>query len=1018
MNLPKLPVAGGVVLTTIAALALYSFSYSNSPEGPIAERIGLTRGICVLLGDKNCETAVRLARQTKLLIYVQLESAEEVEAARRAADREGFYGNRIWLGEGDLSRVQLADNVADVLVASGGAATKISKAEAFRVLCPRGKALLGRQTMVKPALQNVDDWTHPYHGPDNNPQSEDQVARAPYLTQFLAEPYYAPLPQVAVTSAGRLFKAFGNLAFHTREEHLLNSLVAFNGYNGTMLWRRRLNPGVMIHRNTMIATPDVLYVGDDQSCKRIDTATGRLIDEIIPPLNAAGGTFWKWMALEDGVLYALVGEQEQTDPVTRRRSETHGWPWNPLSPGFNQPENPWGVGRNLLAIDPKSKRVLWSHHEQEEIDSRALCMKNGRIYIYRHGAYLASLSARNGRILWHKTPADTPELFRALGPALPRQDWRTNWRTTAYVKCSDKALYFAGPTIGKLLAVSVDDGRVMWEHPYDNFELVLRKDGLYGISGQIDKYPSLKFDPLTGKVLAKLDTKRRACARPTGAADAVFYRANDGSVRLDVTSGTPQWISPMRAQCQDGVTIANGFLYWWPSVCDCQNQIYGITCLGPAGSRFQFDRKAIESERLKTGSGDIQKVAGFPESAGDWPTFRADNTGSATTKSSISGEYARLWWMSPDVAFTPTAPVTAGGLVFIGGSDGIVRALNVASGTLRWKAYTGGSIRFPPTVWKGRVLVGSGDGWVYALEAATGRLLWRFNAAPADRKIPVYGSLMSTWPVASGVLVDNGVAYFAAGIANYDGTHVYALNAETGKIVWQNNTSGHLSPEARTGVSVQGHLLIHDGKLYLAGGTSISPAVYNLADGKCLNDPAPLAKCDSTSVRGQELYKVGNRIAVSGAPLYGHPEYPVYDRTITSAVLHTSVDSRDVVWMDSRKILCFRQLSNAVLAKSIVEPPGVNGWAKLDIPDRPLWEQECQGSVAFARAKNAVLYAGSVSQGPPFVAAVDIKTGGRLWKRGVQLSAPPVRWGLAVDSEGRIIVTMKDGHVMCFGPAR
>jgi outer membrane protein assembly factor BamB len=122
--------------------------------------------------------------------------------------------------------------------------------------------------------------------------------------------------------------------------------------------------------------------------------------------------------------------------------------------------------------------------------------------------------------------------------------------------------------------------------------------------------------------------------------------------------------------------------------------------------------------------------------------------------------------------------------------------------------------------------------------------------------------------------------------------------------------------------------------------------------------------------------------------------------------------------MDSRKILCFRQLSNAVLAKSIVEPPGVNGWAKLDIPDRPLWEQECQGSVAFARAKNAVLYAGSVSQGPPFVAAVDIKTGGRLWKRGVQLSAPPVRWGLAVDSEGRIIVTMKDGHVMCFGPAR
>jgi outer membrane protein assembly factor BamB len=320
-------------------------------------------------------------------------------------------------------------------------------------------------------------------------------------------------------------------------------------------------------------------------------------------------------------------------------------------------------------------------------------------------------------------------------------------------------------------------------------------------------------------------------------------------------------------------------------------------------------------------------------------------------------------------------------------------------------------------VWKGRVLVGSGDGWVYALEAATGRLLWRFNAAPADRKIPVYGSLMSTWPVASGVLVENGVAYFAAGIANYDGTHVYALNAETGKIVWQNNTSGHLSPEARTGVSVQGHLLIHGGKLYLAGGTSISPAVYNLADGKCLNDPAPLATCNSTSVRGQELYKVGSRIAVSGAPLYGDPEYPVYDRTITSAILHTSAGARDVVWMDSRKILCFKKIPGAVLDKSIVEPPGVAGWAKLDIPDRPLWEYECQGSVAFARAKNAVLYAGSAPQQPPSVAAIDIKTGEKLWKRPVELHAPPVRWGLAVDGEGRIIVALKDGHVMCFGAA-
>ena len=135
---------------------------------------------------------------------------------------------------------------------------------------PEGKALLGNKVLTKPFPAGVDDWSHPYHGPDNNPQSQDRVAQGPYLTQFLADPRYAPLPQVAVASGGRVFKAFGHVAFKTREEPLLNKLVAFNGYNGTMLWQRDLTAGIMVHRNTFVATPPTLYVGDDKSCKLID----------------------------------------------------------------------------------------------------------------------------------------------------------------------------------------------------------------------------------------------------------------------------------------------------------------------------------------------------------------------------------------------------------------------------------------------------------------------------------------------------------------------------------------------------------------------------------------------------------------------------------------------------------------------------------------------------------------------------------------------------------------------------
>ena len=151
------------------------------------------------------------------------------------------------------------------------------------------------------------------------------------------------------------------------------------------------------------------------------------------------------------------------------------------------------------------------------------------------------------------------------------------------------------------------------------------------------------------------------------------------------------------------------------------------------------------------------------------------------------------------------------------------------TGQLRWQFATAGPIKAPPTVWEGRAYVGSGDGYVYTLEAATGRLLWRFRAAPVERRIMVYGNLCSTWPVNTGVLVHDGVAYFAAGIVDHDGTYVYALDARTGRLQWQNNTCGHLSPELRKGVSAQGNLTIHGDQLLLAGGNQVSPAAFDLA---------------------------------------------------------------------------------------------------------------------------------------------------------------------------------------------
>jgi len=998
-------------LTDVASPGLAAAAAAASQPGEkliqkVLQHVGSARGLCVVVGDTKCEVARELARASEFLIYVQLSDAKDVDAARQVVDAAGLYGTRLFVERGAPNRLHLADNLADALVAVGEAA--VPEAEALRVLRPQGKAFFGKKELVKPFPKDVDDWSHPYHGPDNNPASKDQVARSPYLTQFLADPRYAPLPQVAVASAGRVFKLFGHIAFKEREEPWLNTLAAFNGYNGAFLWRRPITPGLMVHRNTLVATPTAVYYGDEKSCKVIDAATGQLKDEIAPPEDVAGETFWKWLALEGGALYALVGEQEPRDPIIRLRSTSHGWPWDPLSPGFNQPENPWGYGRTVLAIDPKTKNVLWRHQETEAVDSRALCLNSGRLFLFRPGAFLACLDTRTGKELWRKTQANAPGLFAALGPGLNRQDWRTNWRTTVYVKCSDKVLYFAGPTISKLLAVSAEDGRVLWEHPYNNYQLVLQGDGLYALSGQIDNEISRKFDPLTGKILEEVKLGRRACTRPTGAIDAIFCRANGGSTRWDMASDQPQLVSPMRAQCQDGVTIANGLLYWWPSVCDCNLTLYGITSLGPAGD-FNFAQSAKDSERLEPGEQKDASIADLPESAADWPTFRANNTASATTDAVVPDRCRRLWQFAPPVDITPTAPTTAGGMVFLGGSDGIVRALDAATGREQWTAYTGGNVRFPPTIWKGRALVGSGDGWVYAFEAKTGRLLWRFRAAPVERRIPVYGQLLSTWPAASGVLVQDGVAYVAAGIVNYDGTHVYALDAATGRIKWQNNSSGHLDSAALAGVSVQGHMLIHDGKLWLAGGNVVSPGIYDLANGKCLNNSASVHRVVNNNVpasespRGSELYLIGNRVMVSGQPFYAHPKYKVYDSSVLDKTWVASLGDRDVTWVNNSKVLGYQRLPNQGVERFLA------AWGKTRIQGLdPLWEADCKESAAVALTRNAL-----VVTRPAEIAAFNPENGRSLW--GQMLPGAPVPWGLAVDRTGRAIVALEGGQVVCYG---
>jgi outer membrane protein assembly factor BamB len=910
--------------------------------------IGATRGVCVVLGDKECALARPLARKSQLVFYVQLSAAEDVTAACRAADVGGLYGTRIFVEKGTPARIGLASNTADAVIAPHEAG--VVKSEVLRVLRPRGKAIVGKDEWVKPFPEGMDDWSHHYHGPDNNPQSRDRLVKFPYLTQFVGEPRYAPAPQAAVASGGRVFMAFGHVAWHEREEPWMNTLVAIDGFNGTMLWKKPLTPGIMVDRCTMIATPDDLFLADNQSCKVLDPATGNVRENIIPPANVTKDKFWKWIAMENGLLYGLVGQNEPQDPDARWRRTAHGWPWSDMSRDYVNAKHLWGFGKTLVAIDRKTKQVVWSHREDSPIDSRALCMAAGRIYCTSFGRYLTCLDARSGSTIWRKTAEKDPEVFQAIGPYRPEQGPIQGWKTNLYLKCTDKALYFVGPQVQWMTALSAEDGHVLFRHPVKDLHLVIRDDGLYTIGPATVGDETKKLDPLTGKVLATYVTRRRSCTRATGTADSIFFRGHEGSGRFDLASGKTGWISAMRPSCQVGVLVAHGHLYWVPWACDCDLQLFGAIGCAPAGD-FKFDEEAREGERLEK----IANLKSGPRAPNlqDWPTYRKDSARSAHTPAAVPQKARLLWWFNPPRETLSTAPVTAGSLVFVAGDNGIVRALDSASGSPRWTAYTGGAVHYPPTIADGRAFVGSGDGWVYALEAASGRTLWRFRAAPAERKIRFYDRLLSTWPVGSGVLVDKGIAYFAAGINDFDGTHVYALDAATGAIRWQNNSCGHLDEFSRRGVTAQGEMLLHEGKLYLAGGNTVSPGVFDAQTGRCLNSPP--TTMGATAPRGRELVLTGGQVKTVGQPLYSIPSAPVFDTAIAW--------DNPVVFTANARLEC-------------VHEHGPSQWTWM------IRAQDPQG----ART---------------------------LWS--LPLPGEPVRWGIAVDAQGRVIVALRNGQILCFG---
>jgi outer membrane protein assembly factor BamB len=244
--------------------------------------------------------------------------------------------------------------------------------------------------------------------------------------------------------------------------------------------------------------------------------------------------------------------------------------------------------------------------------------------------------------------------------------------------------------------------------------------------------------------------------------------------------------------------------------------------------------------------------AGFAE---DWPTYLHDNGRSGTTTEQLGlplvQDWVRTTHRGPRPAWTETPAlqnfwggtfghksrmprdnafrvVVAADCVYFGSSnsDKLV-CLDARDGSELWHFFADGPIRFAPAVYDSKVYFGSDDGYVYCLTAADGSFVWKSKATTSSELMFANGRMVSVCPVRTAVLVDDGVAYWGAGLFAGAQTgldrYICACNADNGSEIWKRS-----APKP-----TQGYPLASTNNLYMPAGKS-TPTYYRKSYGSHL----------------------------------------------------------------------------------------------------------------------------------------------------------------------------------------
>ncbi len=760
--------------TWLVVLSCLSPAMAQPPASDDATS-SVRAGFCLLLGAAG-DLSPQLFANPDLVIHC-LEADQDVADALQAEFLRQPPVASVIVEHWTSSRLPHVDNIANAVVVQDRGL--YNRTEALRVAAP-GAAIFLRDgdsldRIVKQRPAAMGQWTHQWHAADGGLTTDDELVGVPRGFQWLAGPLFAMAgrkssTQSLVSAGGRNFYITQNVLENVGRDQMDQYLVARDAFNGLILWQRPWNgPFVTGNGETnprIVASAERLYVAGAAQVLCLDALTGKQQFVLAAPSGADK------LALTEASLFV-----QSSDRIAAADPKSGAPQWELAGKAFSG-----------LVIAGERLLVLESHRAAD-----------GN---FQHD--LVSLDAETGKRGWITDTRPQSTLSRL----------RINFASDGIVALQSHGfLHIYALEDGQHLWTKTTDARPGKTYVDERFVGHFLKRGLVWMLAQNSprefegQNTWVGLDPRTGAEKKRLTTSGRWPQTATPAkmgcqlliASDRFIMIPRQATFIDFDSGEKLPFKFTRGGCGLGFVPANGLVYSHPHACGC----FSEAVRGFMAMHARPAPAAVGAGQARLTVGPAFAAATAPETTpDDWAMHRGDPDRGAYSPSRLSGDLVRKWstMIAPKretrsargwrlrAGPALTAATIVGDTAYVADAEqGVVRAVDIETGKFRWSFVAAGRVDSPPTITAGKCLFGSHDGFVYCVRASDGQLCWKFRAAPTDRRIIAFGGVESSWPVAGTVLVQDGVAYAAAGRApDADGgIHVFALDAERGKLRWE-----------------------------------------------------------------------------------------------------------------------------------------------------------------------------------------------------------------------------------------